>query len=580
MIRKSLQLLLCLFVFQSLSATNAPLIEWQALHHPVKANAGMVVSQDHHASRVGAEVLANGGNAVDAAVAIGFAKAVSLPKAGNLGGGGFMLIYLAESKSVVAIDYRETAPAKAQEDMFVNVLGKVSKDKSRYSPLASGVPGTVAGLLHALEKYGTWNREQVIEPAYKMAKDGIVVDNPFLDSLNARKERLMKDPEVAKAYFKADGSSYLPGEKVKFPDLAWSLSQIKQKGKAAFYQGEIAERLVAYMKQEGGLITMSDLNNYKVVERVPVEGNYRGYRVVSMPPPSSGGVHIVQMLNVLEQFDLSQMGWGSANHIHLLTEVFRRSYADRSKHLGDPDFYPVPLERITDKDYAKQLAKTINMNKASKSDDVLPAKFSDTESPQTTHYSVMDRWGNVVTNTYTLNFSFGSGKIAPGTGFFLNNEMDDFSAKPGVPNAYGLIGGKANAIKPDKRPLSSMSPTIVFKDNIPVLITGSPGGSRIITSVLHQIVNTIDFKMNIAEAANAPRFHHQWYPDQIFLERGFSPDTINILKNRGHVLKDSSASGSIQSISFDDGWYFGASDPRRTGAQAIGVMNNGALVYY
>jgi gamma-glutamyltranspeptidase/glutathione hydrolase len=569
-----------LLVFAVSIKANSPLIEWDAIHQPIKANAGMVATQEYRASEIGARVLAQGGNAIDAAVAIGFAEAVTLPKAGNLGGGGFMLIYLAESKKVVAIDYRETAPLASSKDMFVNLLGKVSKEKSRYSTLSTGVPGTVAGLLHALEHYGTWKREQVIAPAFRLAKEGIEMDNPFLDSINARKDKLLEDPEAAKIFFKANGESYQPGERLTFPDLAWSLEQIMKHGKVAFYEGAIAQRLVDYMKQQGGLISLDDLKQYQVIERTPVEGTYRGYRVVSMPPPSSGGVHIVQMLNVLEQFDLSSMGWGSANHIHLLTEVFKRGYADRSKHLGDPDFYKVPVAQLLDKNYAKRLATEINLNTATPSEKILPTEFNDLESTQTTHFSVIDRWGNIVSNTYTLNFSFGSGKIAPGTGFFLNNEMDDFSAKPGVPNAYGLIGGVANSIEPKKRPLSSMSPTLVFKGEQPVLITGSPGGSRIITSVLHQIVNLIDFNMNVAEAAHLPRFHHQWYPDQLFMERGFSPDTIKILEKRGHQIKQSRASGSVQSISYDDGWFFGASDPRRTGAQTIGVMNNGALIYH
>jgi gamma-glutamyltranspeptidase/glutathione hydrolase len=413
-----------------------------------------------------------------------------------------------------------------------------------------------------------------------LAKNGFVLDNPFIDSLNARKDKLLEDAEAARIFFKPDGESYRPGEKIVFPDLAWTLEQIMKHGKYAFYQGDIAKKIASYMEQQGGLITLEDLKQYKVVERVPVEGTYRGYRVVSMPPPSSGGVHIIQMLNVLEQFDLSSMGWGSANHIHLLTEVFKRGYADRSKHLGDPDFYHVPISQLTDKTYAKQIAKRISLTKATPSEDILPGKFSDIESTQTTHFTVIDRWGNIVTNTYTLNFSFGSGKIATGTGFFLNNEMDDFSAKPGTPNAYGLVGGVANSIQPGKRPLSSMSPTLVFKGDQPVLVTGSPGGSRIITSVLHQIVNLIDFKMNIAEAAHLPRFHHQWYPDQLFMERGFSPDTIKILEQRGHKIKQSGASGSVQSISFGDGWYFGASDPRREGARTVGVMSNGSLIFY
>ncbi len=568
-------------LFSAVAFSDEALIEWNSIHHPIKSDGGMVASQEHRASKIAAEILAQGGNAIDAAVALGFAKAVTLPKAGNLGGGGFMLVHLAKENKTIAIDYREMAPAAATEDMFLNKLGKVSLTDSRFSTQSSGVPGTVAGLLHALEKYGTLSREQVMAPAIRLAEEGIIADYPFLESLDARKIRLKQDDEVKRIYFKANGHSYRPGEKMTFPDLAKTLKLIKDKGRDGFYKGETAELFARYMAENDGLITQSDMANYKAVERQAVEGSYRGFKVVSMPPPSSGGIHIIQALNILENFNLNEMGWGSADHIHLMAEVFKYIYADRSKHLGDPDYYPVPVEQLIDKQYAKKLAGKINLKKATPSTEIGPSSFDDKESRQTTHFSVIDQWGNVVSNTYTLNFSFGSGKIVPGTGVWLNNEMDDFSAKPGVANAYGLVGGKANAIEPGKRPLSSMTPTIVFKDELPILITGSPGGSRIITTVMHQIVNTIDFKLNVAESANRPRFHHQWYPDKLFMENGFSPDTIKILENRGQNIATSRAGGSVQSISkLEKDKVYGASDPRRSGAQTIGVMKSNKLIVH
>ncbi|WP_246128685.1 gamma-glutamyltransferase [Pleionea sediminis] len=560
---------------------NDALIEWNSIHRPVKSDGGMVASQEHRASQIAAEILAQGGNAVDAAVALGFAKAVSLPKAGNLGGGGFMLVHLAKENKTIAIDYREMAPNAATDDMFLNLFGQVSLTESRFSLKSSGVPGTVAGLLHALEKYGTMSREQVMQPAINLAEKGIIADNPFLDSLNARKIRLVQDDEVSRIYFKEDAESYRVGEVMRFPDLAKTLNLIKMQGAAGFYEGDVADKFESYMKDNDGLITKKDLKNYKVVEREVIKGSYRGFDVVSMPPPSSGGIHIIQGLNILENFNLSEMGWGSADHIHVMAETFKYMYADRSKHLGDPDFFTVPTKKLIDKKYAKSIAQKISLSKATPSDKISPNQFDDKESRQTTHFSVIDRWGNVVSNTYTLNFSFGSGKIVPGTGVFLNNEMDDFSAKPGVANAYGLIGGEANAIEPKKRPLSSMTPTIIFKNGYPILVTGSPGGSRIITTVMHQIINTIDFKMNVSESAHRPRFHHQWFPDTLFMETGFSPDTIKSLKQRGQNIQESRAGGSVQSISkLNEKEVYGASDPRRSGAKSIGVSQSGQLIYY
>ncbi len=570
-----------LIFYPLLSYASAPIINNQARFYPVKADAGMVVTQDYQASKVGMEILKKGGNAIDAAVAIGFAEAVTLPKAGNLGGGGFMLIYLADTQSVLAIDYREMAPSKANRALFLDKEGNVDHDKARYSLSSSGIPGTVAGLLYALEAYGSFKRKTVIQPAYHLAKKGFIVDQAFHEALEARKSILLKDKDFKKFYFKHD-KAYPVGEKIRLPDLAKTLKYIIKEGKQAFYQGDIADKIVNFMQENDGLITHQDLLQYQVIEREPIQGWYRGYQVFSMPPPSSGGIHIIQALNMLEQYNMKTFQWGSAQHIHSMTEVFKRIYADRSQHLGDPDYYPVPVDQLTDKNYAKKRIKTISNTHATDSRQIYPGKLKELkESPQTTHYSVIDKWGNIVSNTYTLNFSFGSGKIVPGTGIILNNEMDDFSAKPGTANAYGLIGGEANAIQPNKRPLSSMSPTIIFKDKKPYLVTGSPGGSRIITSVINQIVNMIDFDMNVMESVSAPRFHHQWLPDTLWVESGFSPDTLSLLKNMGHNIRISRAYGSIQAIHINEqGVFFGAADPRRDSAKAMGLMKNGYQVVH
>jgi gamma-glutamyltranspeptidase/glutathione hydrolase len=550
----------------------APILRNQSIFHPVVGDQGMVATQHHLASKVGADILSKGGNAIDAAVAVGFSLAVVLPRAGNLGGGGFMLLHLAQEQKTIAIDYREMAPAKAHRDMFLNESGDVDTQKSRFSHAAAGVPGTVAGLLHAHKRYGSLSLAEVMQPAITLADSGFSVSDDLSQKLHSYKH-LKKNPATLKAYFHEDGRAFLAGETLKLPDLAWSLKEIRDGGFSAFYRGDIAQRIVAEMQDNNGLITLDDLSDYRVVERQPVIGTYRGHQVASMPPPSSGGVHLVQMLNVLEHVPLTEYGYGSASAMHWMTETMKRAYADRSKYLGDPDYTPIPVAELTSKSYAELIFSSLNGDKATPAKDVYPAESLVDESRDTTHFSIMDSEGNAVSNTYTLNFSFGSGITVPGTGILLNNEMDDFSSKPGVPNAYGLLGAEANSIEKGKRPLSSMTPTLVFKEGKPWLVTGSPGGSRIITTTLQAIVNTIDHGMNVATAVSVPRFHNQWLPDKVFVERGFSPDTLSILRSKGHDVQQVNAMGSAQSIMWEGGRFYGVADPRKPDAKAIGVAH-------
>jgi gamma-glutamyltranspeptidase/glutathione hydrolase len=543
-----------------------------AIMHPVWAEQGMVATQEAVASRVGLDILKAGGNAVDAAAAVALALAVTLPRAGNLGGGGFMIVHDAESGESVAIDYREMAPQAATRDMFLDEAGEADAEKSRFSGLAVGVPGTVAGLQLALERYGTMTLAEVIEPAIRLAEEGIEVTGDLSDSLKALEDRLKKWPSSEAVFYKAGGGYYEPGDTLTQPDLAETLKQIRDSGPSAIYGGPIGEKIAAAVSEAGGVMTAEDVANYEAKVREPVRGDYRGYKIVSMPPPSSGGAHIVQILNILEGFPIGYLGHNSAATIHLMAEAMKRAYADRSEYLGDADFVDVPLEGITSEAYAEELRAALDLHRATPSETVKPGEPAPYESNETTHFSIVDAAGNAVSNTYTINFSYGSGLVAEGTGILLNNEMDDFSSKPGVPNAYGLIGGDANAVEPGKRPLSSMSPTIVMKDGEPWLVTGSPGGSRIITTTLQVIMNMIDHGMNVAEATSAVRVHHQWLPDEIRTEQGLNPDTIRLLREMGHAVAVKSAMGSTQSIHVDpeSGLRFGFSDPRRPGALTTG----------
>ena len=536
----------------------------------------MVVSQEAIASQVGADILAAGGNAIDAAVATGFALAVTLPRAGNLGGGGFMLMHLAKENKTIAIDYREMAPINAHRDMFLDSQGNVDDKKARFSAQSSGVPGTVAGLLYALEQYGSMSISQVLKPSIQLASEGFKVNHDLSDSLRLSAKRLQKHKTSSDYFYKTDGDYYLPGDILIQSDLSSTLKRISKQGSSGFYKGKTADLIVKQMQNSGGLITLEDLANYKVVERQPVCGSFKENSICAMPPPSSGGIHLIQMLNILENFDLKSMGHNSAAYMHHLVEAMRSAYADRSLYLGDPDFTPVPVKRLIDKTYARSLSEQISSNKARLSKDVYPGLDKRTasqsnESDETTHFSTWDNMGNIVSNTYTLNLSYGNGIAVEDAGFLLNNEMDDFSAKPGSANGYGLIGGTANAIQPKKRPLSSMTPTILFDaNNKPLLATGSPGGSTIITIVLQMILNTTEFNMGIADATAAPRFHHQWLPDKVSFENGISSDSLNLLNKMGHKISPQSrVLGATQSISLKGNNLEGSADSRRQGASAV-----------
>jgi len=447
--------------------------------------------------------------------------------------------------------------------MFLDDQGNPDSKKSLTSHLATGTPGTVAGFSLALEKYGTLPLNKVVQPAIKLARQGFTVNDALAEDLKTYGSEVLPNHDNSKAIFWKNGEPLKKGDKLVQANLAKSLEMIAELGPDAFYKGAIADQIAQEMSKNGGLMTKEDLAAYRAVERTPISGDYRGYQVFSMPPPSSGGIHIVQILNILENFDLAKYGFGSADAMQVMAEAEKYAYADRSEYLGDPDFVKVPWQALTNKEYAKSIAQQIDVNKARPSSQIRPGKLAPYESNQTTHFSVVDKDGNAVAVTYTLNTVFGTGIVAGNTGILLNNEMDDFSAKPGVPNVYGLVGGDANAVGPNKRPLSSMSPTIVVKDGKTWLVTGSPGGSRIITTVLQMVVNSIDFKMNVAEATNAPRFHHQWLPDELRVEKGFSPDTLKMLEQKGQKVALKEAMGSTQSIMVgEDGALYGASDPR------------------
>jgi gamma-glutamyltranspeptidase/glutathione hydrolase len=556
---------------QTPAVAAAPINESYAIHHPVVGRSGMVATQNADATRVGVEILEQGGNAVDAAVAVGLALAVTLPRAGNLGGGGFMLVHLAEEDRTVAIDFRETAPALAHRDMYFGADGEVDEGEYRFSHRSSGVPGTVAGLDHILTRYGTMSWAEVVEPALRLARDGITVTDDLAANLRASKERLTRNPASAAAFYRPDGSDYQVGEVLRQPDLAWTLEQLRDGGADAFYRGAVADRIVADMEAHHGTITREDLAGYRVVEREPVAGTYNGFDVRAMSAPSSGGMHIVQMLNILERFPLAEMGHGSADAMHVMAEAMKLAYADRSKYLGDPDFVELPVEQLTSKAYAESLAQGIDLTRARPSSEIAPGDLTPYESPETTHYSVMDAQGNAVANTTTLMFSYGSGVVIEGAGFLMNNNMGNFTLRPDIPDAFGLMGSADNQIAAGRRPVSSMTPVIVLRDGAPYLLTGSPGGGRIITTNLQLLVNVLGHGMNIADATARPRLHHQWQPDRLEAEPGFSPDALRILMERGHDVQPARAMGSLQTVLFDGELFYGYSDPRRPGALSLGV---------
>ena len=555
-------------------SSSQPLFEYSAINHPVMGKSGMVASHNALSSEIAAEILAGGGNAIDAGAALGFALAVTLPRAGNIGGGGFMLVHIAELDKTIAIDFRETAPASADRDMFFDANGNVVLDETyRFSHKSSAVPGSVAGLAHIVQEYGTMSLAEVLEPAIRLARDGINVTYDLAADL-ARSQRLKNNPASLQKFYKPDGSNYEVGELFKQPDLAWTLSEIAEHGVSAFYSGSVAKKIVAGMEAHNGLITMEDLADYKVLEREPVRSTYRGYTIEAMPAPSSGGTHVIQMLNILENFPLAKMGPESSDALHVMAEAMKFSYADRSKYLGDPDFVEVPTETLISKAYAKDLAKRISMERALSSDQVEPGNLAIYESDETTHYSVVDDEGNMVGNTYTLMFSFGSGVVIEGTGILMNNNMGNFTLRSDIPDAFGLMGSENNLISPNRRPVSSMSPVLVSRDGAPLLMTGSPGGSKIISANMQMILNVVEFGMNIADAAVAPRIHHQWKPEVLEIESGISPDTVSRLIDKGHNINFSQRSagmGSLQTVMWRDGLFYGYSDPRRPGAGAVGV---------
>jgi gamma-glutamyltranspeptidase/glutathione hydrolase len=545
---------------------------------PVRGKHGMVSSVSEIASQIGVDILKRGGNAIDAAVAVGLALAVVWPSAGNLGGGGFMVIRLAGGKAT-AIDYREMGPAAAHRNVYLDEKGDYIKGSSTYGHRAAAVPGTVAGLAYALEKYGKLNWADVAEPARKLAADGFPVWYQLERSLKNASEGLSRYPET-KRIFLRDGNPYKTGEIFKQPELAAVFERMIKDGPSEFYQGETAKLIEASMKRAGNgkppflWMTVEDLRNYKPVEREPLRSKYRGHEIITMPPPSSGGVALSEMLNILERYDLKSMGAGSSKAIHLMAEAMRRAFADRAHYLGDPDFVKVPVAGLTSRKYADKLAKTIDLTRASESQKVAHGDPLPHESDETTHFTVVDKDGNVVSNTYTINDSFGNKITVEGAGFLLNNEMDDFAPKPGSPNFYRLIQGEANAVAARKRPLSSMTPTIVLKDGKLWFAVGSPGGPTIINTVMQIIINIIDHGMNIQQAIDYPRVHHQWMPDEIRYEPfGLSPDTINKLKEMGHLVNLNQVNGQprymgdVEAIMIEDrtGVRLGGSDPRLDG---------------
>ncbi len=542
------------------AARNTPL---------VTAANGMVVAQEAMAARIGVDVLKNGGNAVDAAVAVGFAMAVTYPRAGNIGGGGFMVIHRAGGDDTV-IDYRETAPAAINVTSFLDAQGNADPQKSRESALAIGVPGTVAGLAMAEAKYGSghFTLAELIGPAIALARDGIAVADDTADSLPVDRPRLARWPSSAPIFLKADGSALAPGDKLVQADLAGTLSAIAKDGPRAFYEGAVAAKLAAAVQAAGGVMTADDLKDYRAIERKPVRGTYRGYDIVSMPPPSSGGVALIEMLNILEGYDLAKAERAQA--LFLMVETMKRAYADRAWFLGDPDRVQVPVARLTSKSYAAEWRATIDPAHATPASAIHAGGTVDREGHNTTHFSVIDRLGNAVSNTYTINFSYGVGLVAAGTGVLLNNELDDFAAKANAPNAYGLLGDAANEPAPGKRPLSSMTPTIVLKDGKPFLVTGSPGGSFIINIVLQVVSNVIDRGMDIASAVSAPRLHDQWMPDRVVAETAFPPDLLAALQARGDTVQVRPLITSANSILVTPSGITGAADLRTRGALAAG----------
>ena len=550
-IKRSFSLIVIFFLF--VSGLNP---------QPISYKNGVVSSAQELASQVGIDILKNGGNAIEAAVGIGFTLAVVYPQAGNIGGGGFMVIHFNDGLNT-SIDYREKAPLVASRDMYLDEEGNVVEGLSTYGYLAAGVPGSVAGLLYALKKYGTMSREEVMKYAIDFAEKGFYINERFANLLNAYQEEFAEFEGTSKIF----GREFYEGDNLVQTDLANTLKEIRDKGKDGFYKGWLADLICKEMMSNGGIICYNDLNDYEPKEREVVKGTYRGYDIISMGPPSSGGICLIYLLNILDNYDLKSQGYGSVENIQLMTEAMRRVFADRSEYMGDMDFVNVPIGVLTSKQYAKERMNDYDKNFSSLSIKIKPGDINRKESDQTTHYSVADKFGNVVSVTTTLNSSFGSKVVINGAGFFLNNEMDDFVSKPGEPNIYGLLGNEANAIEPGKRMLSSMTPTIVLKDNKPFLVLGSPGGGRIITSVLQTIVNITDYDMDLKEAIDMPRFHHQWYPDEIQVENTLLDNIAEQrLINMGYDISYIEDFGRVDAILFlEDRGIVGHSDRRGYG---------------
>jgi len=541
---------------------------------PIRGEDGMVVSAGGLAGEVGLAVLRDGGNAIDAAVAVGFALAVTHPSAGNIGGGGFLVAHMADG-TTFTLDFREKAPGSASRDMYLDEEGTVVEGLSLYTALASGVPGSVDGLLRVLEDYGSGavSRRRAISPAIRLARKGFGISRFMAEELNRKRDYFAKDEGASAIFVRDDGEAWEAGDVLRQADLAKTLKRIARRGAAGFYEGETADLIVAEMERRDGILSRADLAAYESVYREAMLGDFMGHEIVSMPPPSSGGVLLIHMLKMLELLEIDEHGWNSAAYVHRLTEVERLAYADRAKHLGDLDYWDVPIAGLLSDGYAAERATRIDLTKATPSSEVGAGAPAGYESPETTHYSVIDKDGNAVSVTTTLNLGYGSGIVVDGAGFLLNNEMDDFSAKPGTPNAYGLVGAEANAIQPGKRMLSSMTPTIVLRDGKPVLVTGTPGGSTIITSVMQVVLNVLVHDMDVQEAVDAPRVHSQWLPDKLYMEeRALPADTIVVLEGMGHDVEGHSwrSIGRAHSIRVRDGYYFGAADSRGPDAKAAG----------
>lgn len=526
----------------------------------------MVSSADEYASQVGIEILKKGGSAIDAAVGVGFTLAVTYPGAGNIGGGGFMLIHTKDGKNI-SIDYREKAPISAFKNMYLDSNGNIVDGLSTTGHLAGGVPGSVAGLLYALEHFGTMSRQEVMKYAIDLAENGFKIHKRLAENLNSQQKAFSQFPSTMEIF----GGQFKEGQLLIQKDLAATLKRISEQGKDGFYKGETAGFISEEMRKGYGIVTKADLESYEAKERTTLIGSYREYEIISMPPPSSGGICLLYLLNCLENYDVKSLSYNSPAKVNLMVEAMRRVYADRSRYMGDPDFVQVPADVLISKDYARERMNGYEMNIAGNSKDVQPGSIAKKESKETTHYCVVDKDGNLVSTTTTINDNFGSKLVIKGTGFFWNNEMDDFVSKPGVPNMYGLVGSDANAIEPSKRMLSSMTPTIILKDNKPFMVVGSPGGGRIITSVLQTIVNVIDFGMSIGDAIDAPRFHHQWLPDEIQIEKDvFDNEMRSSLKSMGYSLKEIPEFGRVEGILFnEDGSFTGHTDRRGYG-KAIG----------